>query len=365
MSPKRSGTTVAAAAHPRRRLRGALAALAGLVVFAAGVGVSAVEASAVSTTPPTCPSHCGPAYYVSPTGLDTNSGTSKSNPWKTVGRVNSAVLTAGSRVLFKGGSTFSDAILGGNDGGRAGAPITYGSYGGGNAVLPQGVWVGWHDGVFKGFHEFLVFDNLTATGNGIGGRGNDITIKDSDIGNNDIAINAVFGSRWHVLNNYIHDTADSGIIADNQGTLSYDWVIDGNIIIRTGTGDIAYGLHGIYLKVINATVTNNTITDFREDGVSVRYGNSNVSHNTISGGKAGIAWFQYDLVARTSTWNSNRIYDTDVGIGVSSSDPEAGDTRESFVIKHNDIGPMRGGSTNYMFLESITGTYKVKGNVFR
>jgi hypothetical protein len=50
-------------------------------------------------------------YYVSPTGNDSNNGTSTSTPWKTISKVNSVTLSAGDRVLFQGGQTFSGTTV--------------------------------------------------------------------------------------------------------------------------------------------------------------------------------------------------------------------------------------------------------------
>ncbi|MEO8588018.1 MAG: hypothetical protein ABI432_01500, partial [Flavobacteriales bacterium] len=47
-------------------------------------------------------------YYVSPTGSDTNNGTSQTTSWKTIARVNqiSSSLQAGDQVLFQSGGTY-------------------------------------------------------------------------------------------------------------------------------------------------------------------------------------------------------------------------------------------------------------------
>ncbi len=46
-------------------------------------------------------------YYVSNGGSDTNSGTSTSASWKTIGKVNSHAFKPGDRILFMGGESFS------------------------------------------------------------------------------------------------------------------------------------------------------------------------------------------------------------------------------------------------------------------
>src|SRR5258708_21523156 len=49
----------------------------------------------------------GATFYISPSGFDTNSGTSTNAAWRTIDRVNSQVLHAGDLVFFQGGTTFN------------------------------------------------------------------------------------------------------------------------------------------------------------------------------------------------------------------------------------------------------------------
>jgi len=86
----------------------------------------------------------GTTYYVSPTGLDTNNGTSPATPWQTIGHVNAQVYTAGTSILFQGGQTFSGALALGtaNYSGvtppTTASPLILGSYGTGNATISSG-----------------------------------------------------------------------------------------------------------------------------------------------------------------------------------------------------------------------------------
>lgn len=78
-------------------------------------------------------------YYVSPTGKDTNTGTSQSKPWKTIAKVNTIDLAPGDKVLFQGGKTFAGTLsLGEEDKGTASKLITIGSYGSGCATIDAG-----------------------------------------------------------------------------------------------------------------------------------------------------------------------------------------------------------------------------------
>ncbi|HEV3318131.1 MAG TPA: right-handed parallel beta-helix repeat-containing protein [Solirubrobacteraceae bacterium] len=296
----------------------------------------------------------GTTYYVSASGSDSNSGTSPGSAWRTVQHVNRASLRPGDGVLFEGGATFSDETLMPSVSGASGSPVIFGSYGQGNATLPQGVW-------FRG-HNHLAFEHLTiGPEGGFQGTGEDVTIEWCTIGNDSLAINAAAGSsnsnntNWTIDDNTIDHTGNSGMLLEGE-----DFTVSGNTITNTGLDtSIPYGKHGIYLKVANATVTDNTITNFSEDGVSVRYRNSTVANNYISGGSIGIAWFQYDPIAGTSHWTGNTILGTTAaGFYVSSSNI-GGATRESFVITNNTIQPSAG---VFMNLQPSTGSYIVQEN---
>jgi hypothetical protein len=259
-------------------------------------------------------------------------------------------------VLFEGGATFSDSALSPRRSGALGAPIIFGSYGVGNANLPMGVW-------FRGKNA-LAFEHLSILSLGnLQGTGKDITIEGCTIGGDTLAINATEdnhinheNSAWTIVDNVIDHTRLSGMLLEGE-----DFTVSGNTVTNTGLDHAySYGKHGIYLKAGNALVTNNTITNFSDGGISVRYRNSTLVHNRISGGPIGIAWFQDDSVAGTSRWTENMISQTtEAGIYVSPSDA-GGATRESFIISHNTLAPLTGVPMN---LHHTTGFYSVLGNI--
>jgi hypothetical protein len=75
-------------------------------------------------------------YYVSPTGNNSNNGTSTSTPWQTIARVNQVDLNAGDRVFFQGSQSFSGTIsITSEDGGTSSSPVVIGSYGTGRATI--------------------------------------------------------------------------------------------------------------------------------------------------------------------------------------------------------------------------------------
>ncbi len=73
------------------------------------------------------------AYYVSPSGNDTNDGLSPATAWQTITKVNSFGFIGGDTILFEGEKSFTGRIV--CKGGTAGNRITYGSYGSGRATI--------------------------------------------------------------------------------------------------------------------------------------------------------------------------------------------------------------------------------------
>lgn len=300
----------------------------------------------------------GTTYYVSPTGSDSNSGTSPGHAWQTIARVDRASLGPGDAVLFEGGQRFSDQTLmpgwGSPVSGSATRPIVFGSYGQGRAVLSRGIWI-------NGASDVAFEDLDLGPEQGISGTGDQISVIGctmSDLlGTMELGIN-VIGSNWIIADNAIDGTGDSGMLLRGD-----HFVVSGNHILNTGLNrSISYGTHGIYLKASDSSVTDNTIDGFRDDGVSVRYRNSVVANNTISNGHIGIAWFQYDTVAGTSRWTGNQISATVAGIYVSPSD-QAGATRENFVISGNTlVPPVDPSGWVALNLHPTSGRYTVSAN---
>jgi hypothetical protein len=306
--------------------------------------------------PPSVTPISATTYYVSSSGSDSNSGLSPSTAWRTVAKANAAALNPGDGVLFEGSHTFSDSALSPSRSGTASARVVYGSYGTGKASLPQGIYLNSVGG--------LAFQNLAISGpnhallaSGSGSGAPDITLERLTITNVGIAVNSAnWGDvRWTIRDNTISQTRDSGMILFGS-----DFAITGNSILDTGTdSSISYGKHGIYLKVIGARVTGNTIRRFQANGVSVRYRNSVVDDNVISDGPIGIAWFQYDPTPGTSYWRHNTISGTtSANVYVSPRDV-GGPTRESFVITDNTLSKRSGVYTN---LKPTTGSYTVRAN---
>jgi hypothetical protein len=74
--------------------------------------------------------------FVSSTGNDANTGIGPVNAWRSIARVNQEVLAPGDRVSFEGGSIFTGTVeLGPGESGTPQSPITFTSYGVGQATI--------------------------------------------------------------------------------------------------------------------------------------------------------------------------------------------------------------------------------------
>jgi hypothetical protein len=77
-------------------------------------------------------------FYVSPTGNDSNNGTSTSTPWQSINKVNTYVFPEGAVVNFQGGATFTGCLVASPSNvpqSSAPNPFTLQSYGAGMATI--------------------------------------------------------------------------------------------------------------------------------------------------------------------------------------------------------------------------------------
>jgi len=304
---------------------------------------------------PGAPAITGVTYYVSAWGSDANSGLSPGQAWRTVGRVNAARLRPGDGVLFQAGQVFSDQELMPASSGSFGAPIVFGSYGRGQATLSKGAWFVKHDLAF----EKLAFTSTFYGGSAFKGPSDDITLDGVTIslspGNQALGLYAN-GQHWVIENSRITNTGLSGMLLNGD-----DYLITNNVLDHTGLDTTnGYNNHGIYLDASNATITANTITNFADSAISVRYRNSRISANTISGGQIGIDYYQTDSTPGTSTWTDNAISHTTVAsIFICGTAEGCHQPLESFTITSNRLTKTAG---VYMNLQPTAGTYTLAGN---
>lgn len=326
-----------------------LLAVTGTVAISALAAVPAVALAATT-------------YYVSPSGSDSNNGTSPSTPWQTIAKVNSVTLTAGQNVLFNGGQTFSaaSAPLAPVGTGTSGSPITIGSYGTGNAII-AGLPANYPGQ--NGPENWMIYQNLTFDGGeadasgdtGIGAVQTYSGSASSNITyNNDIFQHAGYGlnlavctvagetgcspsrngdSNWTIQNSLIQHVDESGIVIGGYHKPGYTGsIIQNNQIEHTGTDDpgvTGSDAHGIYDNAPGIQILNNDIGDFQTDGISVRMGGAVIEGNTVHDSHRpsccgdGIGYYNYSDTetggSSTETVAYNRIWDVPYGIQITTN----------------------------------------------
>lgn len=292
-----------------------------------------LERSLVAATISTATPGNGTVYYVSPTGSDSNNGTSTSTPWRTIAKVNASKFKAGDSVFFQGGyafagcpafSTSTNVTSSSNR-----TPITVASYGNGRATLlsncpgvnsdssgPKSALFT-IDGV-SGF----VLDNLILSGNGNNTQfgvliqnsnapvtADTITVQNTDISDftttkpNDysaeifivgLSMTGACGSinNVQILNNTLHG-ARGVTSADDNGVTGYSCAnltnvhYSGNVIYNIGgRANVAGGVSG------NGIVANGVTGGIMEYNVAHDLG----ANANNCGGPAGLWAYQSDRV---------------------------------------------------------------------
>ena len=184
----------------------------------------------------------GTTYYISPTGSDSNNGSSLATAWKTVAAANAHTLSAGDSVLLQGGSTFAGPLsIGSDDVGTANAPITISSFGNGRAIINAGTG----DGIKVLDTSGITISNINVIGNGPTQNGSG---QDSGIGIN------VFSDK-------------------TNGTKYSDISIDSVDVGGFGFVDIGIGAAQLTSGFANVSITNSVVHNAKECGVYVYSGN--------------------------------------------------------------------------------------------
>jgi len=318
------------------RTKGAWAAFALTALACLGAGMPAAAAT----------------YYVSPTGSDSNNGTSTSTPWQTITKVNSAHFVAGDSILFQGGQTFTGALVFSYatniPASSTTTPITVGSYGTGAAeILSNNTGTSSAAITVNGING-LTINGLTILGGGgtspltwigvyilnaSGSSKSGVTVNNCDISNfagtngsqsAEVYVSGFYGAldTINITNNQLHGANGVGS-KDSNGI--YGIGNGENITNVTYSGNTVYNLGGLAGNVGGGIVANGV------NGGLLQY---NLVHDvggnsTSCGGPAGI-WaytsnnitIQYNEVYRVQpiTYTTGCDWDAyDLDGGVSNS----------------------------------------------
>ena len=291
----------------------------------------------------------GTAFYISPTGLDTNAGTSPAAAWKTIARVNSHAFVQGDQILFAGGGTYAGTIYFGPGAlGNAANPVVITSYGPGRATIDGGttnsIYAYDCAGVVISNLNFIGAGSVSNLNSGIefynDGSGparilNFIRIAQVDaqgFGYNGIVIGGWNGTNGYgdvqIVNADLHDSGGAGLETYGEYSRVNTNIYVGYCRAWNNSGDTNRNGDGIVLGQVNNALVERCLAwtngwkgnggvgiwTYDSTRVTIQYCESH--HNRTSGPQDG-GGFDLDGGVTFSTLQYNYTHDNDgAGIGV-------------------------------------------------
>ncbi|CAH0145064.1 hypothetical protein SRABI98_00641 [Microbacterium sp. Bi98] len=311
------------------RSRSAVAlATASLLVGAFLSATTGADSAAAATT----------TYYVSESGNDAASGTSSTTPWRSLTKVNAAVLNPGDAVLFESGDSWTGQLAPTSSGSQA-APIVFGAYGTGNPPAINGA------GAQPGTIVITRNSNLSFRNLDISNRSataalrsgividNALTTPLTGISLTDLTIHDISGVPYNGGNNGWVEPGDGGIIVTGRAdsaTSRVDNLLIQDVDIKTvDDAGIRINTRNNDARAINVRVNRVTVDNAGGNGIMMANTTDGVvehskvtNSGTRSTADAGI-WgalsvrpvFQYNEVSGQSTLGGDGFaYDFDWGI---------------------------------------------------
>jgi hypothetical protein len=271
-------------------------------------------------------------YYLdSGGGSDSNPGTSRNAPWKTLEKVNGATLQPGDRILFKSGSVWHGQLAP-RGSGAGGAPIVIDRYGEG--LRPRIDGAGQAEDAIRLYNvQFIEVRNLEVTNHGdaVGVRRGVHIFLDN------------FGAARHIVVSglYIHDVNGTNERKDNGGIIfrtngnqkpsRFDGLtIERNIVWKVDRSGIAAQSYHYsrrrWFPSLNVVIRDNFVDDvggdgivpWATDGVLVEHNIARNANRRAATYNAGIwPWstdnslFQLNEAALTRTTQDGQGFDSD------------------------------------------------------
>ncbi len=267
-------------------------------------------------------------YYVSPTGNDSNSGTSTSTPWQTINKVNTSVFPEGAIVSFEGGQTFAGCLVANTTNvpnSSALNPFTFQSYGTGMATIQS---------------------NCTGTGSSAitGDTVNGFTVNRLKIANGSQTLNGV------LLENQHHASPVSTLVVKNSeitGFTPVSGVTGGGAEIFV----IGYAINGNKgplndVQILNNSLHGASVTSPDGPGVAGYGYGKNITNVLVQGNTVynlGMPATNSFGALEADGWNGGTIqYNVvhDIGANVTSCGGTSGIeayTSNNITIRHNEV----------------------------
>jgi hypothetical protein len=287
-------------------------------------------------------------YHVSPSGSDAGDG-SAGAPWRTLAHATGSGLVPGDVVLLQGGGVWHESLAP-RSSGTADAPITFGTYGSGRAVIDgtsvqadggvvldgvsniviRGLEVrNWHGGsnvAYLAGGANIVFDGVDGHDADEGIHSSPaaptqaVTISSSSIhdirrSGGGIAVNIPPGAAgWVVRGTELARTGDSCALDQGTGTL-----FDADTVHDCGLVPLPYAAHGLYLKGAGVVVRGSRVWNGASSCVSIRRQGALVEHNWLHDCPEGISWYEQATVKGVVTIRRNTIWSAGTAIYVDGS----------------------------------------------
>jgi len=311
-------------AKARLRRRAVLAFLLVPAVLAgASIDVDAAPTGpTASKLPRLLPPSRGKAYYVAPTGRDTNPGTSAA-PWRTIQKA-ADTLAPGERVLVRRGVYRENVQL--RRSGTAAKPITIAAYPGHRPVVQNDRYPFEVDAAYYRIRGFVIQR----------ARGTSST-------------NVYFETRAHhveLSGNEIRFSQDQGIYSEEE---THHLHILGNRIHDNGLGHVAgqHQSHGLYFQGRDHLAANNVIYNHPYGfGIQVYDQNSRsilVNNTVVGSAHSGIVVGGSGGVANITIRNNILAFNSRYGVQTDSDCPTGPVAIDSNVIFGNRSGSVQRG----------------------
>lgn len=161
------------------------------------------------------------SFYISPSGNDSNSGTSPQEAWRTLSQINDMDIPPGYSLLLEGSHTYEESLyLDSLDGNNPENPVKISSYGQGRATIAAGQ----RHGIYAYNTSGFLINNLIVAGDGM----------DSNTGSGIYFFNDLSGNvkldKVEITNCEIYGFRDFGIaiVGDNNNSGFTNVKIEGN-----------------------------------------------------------------------------------------------------------------------------------------
>ncbi|MCX6267337.1 MAG: T9SS type A sorting domain-containing protein [Bacteroidetes bacterium] len=249
---------------------------------------------------PTSPGPANTAYYIDASGgSDNNDGLSASTAWKSLTKVNATTFAGGNRILFKAGEVWTGRLYP-KGSGIAGSPIIIDMYGSGTKPLIDGNGMTGTGVVYLYNQQYWEISNLEITNNAAtedDRRGVRIEAKNYGTANHiylkNLNIHNIQGKVGQGRPEKRTSAIGFAIVDVNSQETHFNDILVENCVITacknqgiitecvSGDGYDPYSDEWNSMKITNAVIRNNTISDISKNAMIIRLFEGGVIENNL------------------------------------------------------------------------------------